>query len=370
MLKSNLLSLKNVKIIACSAIAVISISSCKKKSDEAGPVITETSNETKGKPSWGPTITSDMLAVINKLDSLQTAPLIKLSPQEVRKQASPTDAVMALMMKRGIPKPVPALDTMGKNIPVDGGNIHLRIYTPKGAGPFPVIVYYHGGGWVIANLDTYDASAATLAEKSNAVLVSVAYRQGPEYKFPTAHKDSYAAYKWVVNNAASIKGNPSKIAVAGESAGGNLAVAVSMMARDSSFAKPVHQLVVYPIAGYDTTTESYTKYADAKPLSRPLMSWFFKYYLNNSGEGSNKLISLYNADLRNLPPATIICAEIDPLQSDGQKLANKFNADGVAATYKIYTGVTHEFFGMATIIPEAIQAQEQAVTALKAAFNK
>ncbi|RDC58857.1 Arylacetamide deacetylase-like [Adhaeribacter pallidiroseus] len=116
--------------------------------------------------------------------------------------------------------PPAQVDTTGKSIPVAGGSIHARVYTPQtGPGPFPVIVYYHGGGWVIANLDTYNASAQGLAEQAGAVVISVAYRQGPEHKFPTAHNDSYAAYEWVLRNATSLKGDPKRVALVGESAG-------------------------------------------------------------------------------------------------------------------------------------------------------
>lgn len=270
-----------------------------------------------------------------------------------------------------IPVPPSTADTSGVNIPVENGNIHLRIYTPKtGSGPFPVIVYYHGGGWVIANLDTYDASARGLSELTGAVVVSVAYRQAPEFKFPIAHNDSYAAYKWVLNNVASINGNPDKIAVAGESAGGSLAGAVSLLARKDGLKLPVHQLLVYPIACNDMDTESYLKYAAAVPLNKPLMQWFFANYLPNPAAGNNQLISQVNADLKGLPSTTLILAEIDPLQSEGLLLAERLQAAGVAVTQKTYIGVTHEFFGMATVVPAAKEAQQLAADELNKAFNQ
>ena len=207
-------------------------------------------------PAWGPNIKDEMLVVMEKLQSYGAPPIETLTAQEARQQPTPTTAVMDVMKENNIPMPPSMVDTMGKDMPVDGGNIHARIYTPKnGAGPFPVIVYYHGGGWVIADLNTYDASAKGLAEQVGAVVVSVHYRQGPEHKFPTAHNDAFAAYQWVVNNAASIKGDPKMIAVAGESAGGNLAANVSMMARDKGIMVPVHQLLVYPVANNDMNSE-------------------------------------------------------------------------------------------------------------------
>ena len=233
----------------------------------------------------------------------------------------------------------------------------------------PGIVYYHGG-WVIATINTYNSSAQALVEQTNAVVVSIEYRKGSEFKFPTAHEDAYAAYLGVRQNAAMLNINPAKIAVAGESAGGGLATAVCLMARNNMMPLPVHQLLVYPIANNDTNTESYNKYAEAKPLSKPLMQWFFNYYFQTAADGDSPWISLVDgANLTGLPPATIINAEIDPLLTEGQKLATKLQAAGVPVTTKVYEGITHEFFGMATVIPEAKEAQKMASDALKVAFK-
>ncbi|RZA00845.1 MAG: alpha/beta hydrolase, partial [Moraxellaceae bacterium] len=287
-----------------------------------------------------------------------------------RKNHTPTDAVMDVMKEHNIAKPVFNVDTMGKDIPADGGNIHIRVYTPKtNASAYPVIVYYHGGGFVIANLDVYDASANVLADKTGAVVVSVAYRLAPEHKFPIAHNDAYAAYKWVVNNAASIKGDPKKIAVAGESAGGNLAINTAIKARDSKIMIPTAILAVYPVAQSDMNTPSYTKNANAKPLDKPMMAWFVKNYLNSMAEAKDPRINLVAANLKGLPATTIITAEIDPLQSDGMMIADKLKAAGVTVDSKNYDGVTHEFFGMGALVPEAKDAEGYAVAQLKKAFG-
>jgi acetyl esterase/lipase len=220
------------------------------------------------KPSWGEDMTDPMTVVIEKLISYKAQPLVDLSAKEARKQPSPADAVMDIMKENEIPIPITILDTVSKNISVSGGKIHLRIYSPKtGKDVYPVIVYYHGGGWVIATLDAYGASAERLAHQADAIVVSVAYRQAPEFKFPTAHNDSFAAYDWVVKNAASIKGDSKKIAVVGESAGGNLAAAVSMMAREKGIQLPIYQVLVYPIAGYDFNTVSYKENVEKAPLN-------------------------------------------------------------------------------------------------------
>jgi len=322
-------------------------------------------------PEWGPGLKPQMQAVIEKLASYKDRPIPELTAVQARQNHTPTDAVKDLMTENNIPMPVFNVDTVGKEIPVTGGNVHLRIYTPKtGNGPFPVIVYYHGGGFVIANIDVYDASAKVLAEKTGAVVVSVAYRLAPENKFPIAHNDSFAAYEWVVKNAASIKGDPKMVAVAGESAGGNLAMNVAIMARDKGIAAPKHILAVYPIAGSDMNTESYKKNAAAKPLDKPMMAWFTKNYLNSMAEAKDPRINLVAANLKGLPAVTIITAEYDPLQSDGMMLADKLKAAGVKVDSKDYSGVTHEFFGMGALVPEAMDAQKYAVDQLKKAFGK
>ncbi len=323
------------------------------------------------KPDWGKDMTDPMAVVIEKLVSFNSPPLTSLSAQEARKQPTPADAALAVIKEHDIEVPVNKIDTVGRDIEVPGGQIHLRIYTPKtGKDSYPVIVYYHGGGWVIAGIDTYNASAEGLANQVDAIVVSVAYRQAPEHKFPTAHDDSFAAYEWVVENAASIKGDPNKIAVVGESAGGNLAAAVSMMARDKGIQLPSYQVLVYPIAGYDFNTISYKESENTKPLSSGLMKWFFEKYLTNTADGSSPMISLVKANLKGLPPTTIIGAQYDPLRTEGKLLADNLKAAGVATNYKLYNGTTHEFFGMAAIVEQAKEAQALVATDLKSAFNQ
>lgn len=323
------------------------------------------------KPEWAPTIKNEMAVVMEKLQSFGAAPIETLSAQEARKQPTPTTAVIDVMKEHNIAMTPPHVDTMGKDIPVIGGSIHARVYTPKNNdSTHPLIVYYHGGGWVIADLDTYDASAKGLAEQTGAVVVSVHYRQAPEHKFPTAHNDAFAAYQWVLKNAASLKGDTARIAVAGESAGGNLACNVSIMARDKKIKMPVHQVLVYPVANNDMNSESYQKYAAAKPLNKPMMEWFAKNYLPSMATAADPRISLVKANLKGLPPTTIIAAEIDPLQTEGKLLADKLKEAGVTVNYQLYNGVTHEFFGMATVVPEAKEGQALAASNIKSGFGK
>lgn len=346
-----------------AALALILAAGCKKEKTTgimpAGP-----------KPAWGQDIKPEMQVVIEKLASFADTPLPQLSAVQARKNHTATDAVMAVMKDYNIPAPVFNVDTVGKEIPVTGSTVHVRIYTPKGTtGNLPVIVYYHGGGFVIANIDVYDTSAKLLSANTGAIVVSVAYRLAPENKFPTAHNDAFDAYKWVAQNAASIRGDVNKMALAGESAGGNLAVATAIKARDQGVKAPVAILSIYPIAGADTNTESYLKYADAKPLDKPSLLWFTANYTNTMADAMDTRLNLVAANLAGLPQVTIINAELDPLQTEGGQLADKLKAAGVSVERKVYTGVTHEFFGMGAVVLDAKDAEDYAVSRLKAAFK-
>ena len=314
---------------------------------------------------------SDMQAVLDQLGSLKPRPLETLTPAEARKQPTPKDAVVALLMSQGKPTtPDASVATKDTMIPGPGGKLPVRIYTPKDAsGPLPVVVYYHGGGWVIADRNVYDAGARAISKDANAIVVSVDYRLAPEHKFPAAHDDAFAAYQWALANAAKIGGDPNRVATAGESAGGNLAVATAMAARDKGVKLPVHVLAVYPIAGTDTTTASYVENASAKPLSRPAMVWFLNNYTRTAADWQDPRINLVGADLEGLPPVTIITDQIDPLRSEGQVLAQKLKEAGVAVDSRNYDGVTHEFFGMGAVLDKARDANQYGADGLKKGFG-
>lgn len=324
------------------------------------------------KPDFAPTIKPQMQAVIEELGRLAPTPIEQLTPQQARMQPSFKDAVNSLLDKNRIPLPKSAVTKSERMIPGAGGTpIRVVIYTPNGASSMaPVIVYYHGGGWVIGSPEVYEYSTLALAQNTGAVVVSVDYRLSPENKFPTAHEDAYAAYKWVKENAAAIGGNSAKVATAGESAGGNMAITVAMAARDRGIGLPIHILSVFPVANNDLFTPSYNQYANAKPLNRAGVQYFTANYFNSPADGDSPLISLTDvANLSGLPPTTIIAAEIDPLQSEGMTLRDKLQSVGVSVTYKLYEGTTHEFFGMYAIVPEAAQAQELAASQLRSAFK-
>lgn len=317
--------------------------------------------------------TEEMQKILTEMDKKGAKPIETLNADEARKQPTPTDAVRSVMAQSRDANTEMLEVSEVKDITVEGaaGLLPARLYKPytKDKGPLPVVVYYHGGGFVLADNDTYDATPRSLASKSKAIFISVEYRKAPENKFPAAHEDAYAAYKWVVANAASFGGDPKRVAVAGESAGGNLALNTAIRARDEHFQLPTHELLIYPLAGTNTETESYKKFGNAKPLNKSMMNWFMDNYLNTPADKNDPRINLVNANLKGLNPCTIITAQIDPLQSEGKDLAKKMKKQGVKVSYRNYDGVTHEFFGMAPVLREARSAQEMAAARLKKSFK-
>jgi acetyl esterase/lipase len=319
-----------------------------------------------------------MAEVLRTLQSIGARPLHTLTPEQARQQPSPADAVQRVMQQRGTQPDAAVRAVQTRDMQVQGaaGMLPARLYTPSGgsgqaAGVMPLIVYWHGGGWVIADLDTYDATPRALAAQTGAVVLSVHYRQAPEHMFPAAHEDAVAAYRWATQNAAQIGADPRRIAVAGESAGGNLAINVAIAAREQqNLPEPVHVLAVYPVAGTDMNTPSYQENAQAVPLSKAGMEWFVRHVFESPQGAQNPRIDLVGrANLQGLPPVTIVSAQIDPLRFEGEALAQKLRQAGVDVQQRTFEGVTHEFFGMAPVVQDATAAQQFAAQRLRTAFG-
>lgn len=326
----------------------------------AGTAIAQNAQPPKAEPA--------MQKVLDAMAALKPKPIETLSPEEARKQPTPADAVKKVLADAGqSTAPEPGVTMTTQTVQGKGGSFPVHIFTPEGKGPFPVIVYYHGGGFVIADTKVYEASVRGLAKHAKAIVVSADYRLAPEHTYPTQPEDAFAAYKWSIENAKSFNGDPLRVAVAGESAGGNLATVVSMMARDQKAQLPVHQLLVYPVVDNDMNNASYKRNANAKPLNKAMMGWFFKHY--GADPKSPYALPLKATSLKGLPPATVITAEIDPLMTEGKAYADRLKKEGVAVNYRHFTGVTHEFFGMAAVLPKAKQAQQFAADELTKAFN-
>ena len=322
------------------------------------------------------TMTPAMKKVIDTLKSTNPKPIPQLTYDQAREQAGPADAVQVVLATMGKPATDPDVKVMHVAMPGPSGKpLILKVFRPKQAGvsKLPTVVYYHGGGWVIAGTRGYQASCEAIAKMANCNVVEVAYRMAPEAKFPAAHEDSYAALQYVAKNPAKFMAMPGKISVLGESAGGNLATAVCMMAKDRKGFMPKAQVLVYGVFQEGKKTPSYAANQKSVPLSTPMLPWFYNYYFGKPGGlPGNKLASPLNAPLsalKGLPPATLIQAEIDPLLSEGKQYAAKLAKAGVRTGSKVYPGVTHEFFGMGAVVPEAKQAEMMAVAALKKSWG-
>ena len=314
----------------------------------------------------------DMAKVVAALQALGPKPIETLEPAEARRQPGPADAIAKIVKDEKLDvKPHAGLKVSDSRF-ADMGSLHLRFYVPEGATKdqnLPVILYFRGGGWVIGSLDAYDSTPSALARKTGAAVISVEYPLAPTDKFPAAHDEALDAYKYVLKSAKDWGYDPARIALAGESAGGNLAVATALAAREQGLPKPAAILAVYPVATTAMDTPSKREDATAKPLNTAMLTWFFGHVLRNDADRRDARLDLVSADLKGLPPTTIIGAEIDPLRSDGELLAAKLKEAGVETTYRLYSGVTHEFFGMDAVVTKAREAQDFAAAQLKHAFG-
>jgi acetyl esterase len=233
----------------------------------------------------------------------------------------------------------------------------------------PVVLYFHGGGFVTGDLDSHDASARALARRTGAIVVSVAYRLAPEHKFPAAHDDAWSAWRWLTDTVRDLAGDVRRLAVAGEDAGANLAANVAVRARDEGAARPVHQLLIHPIAGNDLTTASYGETLRAQPVGLPAMRWRFRQAFADEREAEDARINLARReDLAGVAPATVVLAGIDPLRSEGEALAEALDHAGVPVNCWTYEGVTQGFFGLGLVVTKALFAQSESADALGKAF--
>ncbi len=248
-----------------------------------------------------------------------------------------------------------------REIPGPSGRLPVRIYVPDRAGPHGALVYFHGGGFVFCNLDTHDATCRSLANAAGCVVVSVDYRLAPEHPFPAAPEDCYAATRWTAEYAPSLGIDPARIAVGGDSAGGNLAAVVALMARERGGPPLRFQLLVYPVTDAACETESFHENAQGYLLTAGMMRWFWSRYLPGDADAAHPLASPLRApDLSGLPPALCITAEYDPLRDEGEAYAARLRAAGVPVRGSRYDGVFHGFFSMGADLDAAVRAMQEA----------
>jgi acetyl esterase len=305
-------------------------------------------------------LTAQAKAFLDEVAAKGSPPAYTLPPAEAR-------------LNRDVPlEPGPEVASAEDHaIPHPTGTIPVRVYTPHGNGPFPVLVWFHGGGWVIGSLESADGTCRRLTAGAACTVVSVAYRLAPEWKFPTAAEDSYAATVWVARNAPSINVDTSRLAVGGDSAGGNLATVVALMSRDRGGPPIVFQLLIYPVTDRNFSTNSYRENATGYRLTRDHMRWYWDHYLRTDADAANPYAApLQAADLSGLPPALIITAEFDPLRDEGEAYAEGLRQAGVPTTCTRYAGVPHLFYMVPGRIAEARRAIDQSCAALKTAFGR
>ena len=292
-----------------------------------------------------------------------------MPPMHAQTVADARGAILAMGAMAGEPEPVGNVED--REIPGPQGQIPVRIYTPEGKAPFPVLVFFHGGGWVIGNIESHDTVCRSLTNMANCITVSVDYRLAPEHKFPAAPEDCYAATQWVAANAATFNGDTSRIAVGGDSAGGNLAAVVALMARDRGGPSLVYQLLIYPATDYYLPgTASIEENAEGYLLTKDDMIWFLNHYL--SGEEDTKhpyAFPLKAENLSGLAPAMVITAEFDPLRDEGEMYAFQMQKAGVTVTSRRYHGTIHGFVSLSGMIDLGKQALADAAAGLRSAFG-
>jgi acetyl esterase len=251
-----------------------------------------------------------------------------------------------------------------------GGPLKIRIYRPHGVGPFPLLVFFHGSGFVLCSLDTHDGMCRNLCAGGGCVVASVDYRLAPEHKFPAGPDDCVSATRWAAAHAGELGANPGRIAVGGDSAGGTMAAVTALRVRDEGGPALCAQLLLYPVTDYHRPgTLSYEENAEGYGLTRDTMKWFWAHYLTDASEAANPYASpLRASDLSRLPPALVITAEYDPLRDEGELYAEKLKAAGVPTAISRYDGVNHGFMFWVGIVEKAGTAMSEACAWLRGIF--
>ena len=299
--------------------------------------------------------------VIDAMAALNLKPVEESTPAEARESIRARTAALG---------PFPDVAAVvDHRVPVAGGEITVRAYSPGGPGPHPALVYYHGGGWVIGDLHTHDGLCRSLTNAARCAVLSVDYRLAPESKYPVAVEDSYAALLWIAANADRLGIDRRRIAVGGDSAGGNLATVMALVARDRKGPRLALQVLIYPVTDHDLDTRSYVENATGYVLTREGMRWFWNQYLAREAQGREPYASpLRASSLAGLPPALVITAEYDPLCDEGEAYAARLRDAGVPVTLTRYPGMFHGFVRMTNILDKARTALDEIASSVQKAF--
>lgn len=294
-------------------------------------------------------------------DALAIGP--EATPEQVRAKMNAAASAQLVPLE-------PVHSVVDTTLPGPDGPIPLRIYSPSADAGLPVLVWLHGGGWVIGNLDTHDPVCRRLCASSGAIVVSVEYRLAPEAKFPCAVDDCVAAWEWVTNNAETFGGDSERVALGGDSAGGNLAAVLALVARERGLQAPALQLLVYPVTDHEFESPSMIENAKGYGLETAHVGWFFDHYARSDADFADWRCSPMQAsELAGLPPAIVITAEFDPLRDQGEAYGRRLQAAGVPTEIVRADGLFHGFFGMHAFLTPAQDSWDRAVAALVEALK-
>ena len=309
------------------------------------------------------TLAPELQPYVEAAAALDVPPMSEQTIEQVRTQGE-----LFASVGGGDPEPVDLVED--RTLPGPGGDIPVRVYDPEPGATSPVVAYFHGGGFVMMDIDTHDRVCRRLANAGRAVVVSVDYRLAPEHRFPAALDDCMAVTHWLTAHADELAGDPARIAVAGDSAGGNLAAATALASRNGGPGL-IAQVLVYPVIDAACATESFATNADGYLLTAATMRWFWDQYLGDEGDGANAYASLLRADdLSGVPPALVITAEYDVLRDEGEEYAARLRDAGVEVTCSRYDGMIHGFLMMDAMTPAAGRAMAEIATFLDRAFRR
>jgi acetyl esterase len=282
----------------------------------------------------------------------------------------PVEQARVFFDQMQLPRPeVKIAEVEDRKIPGPAGVIPVRIYRPEARAKLPALVYFHGGGWVIGSLETHDGACRELANRIGCVVVSVEYRLAPESRYPAAAEDCYAATTWAAENANALGVDAARIGIGGDSAGGNLAAVVALLARDRGGPALRHQLLIYPVTDADFTRASYRENAEGYLLTTKAMEWFWGHYVPDAAQRAEAYAAPLRAkDLAGLPPAFVLTAEYDPLRDEGEAYAKRLQQAGVPTRLQRYTGAIHGFFAMGLLSQVARTAIDDAVAEARKAL--